>query len=292
MTYPGAEHTRFSHSLGVFNFAQQILAVLQRRYANDRRVAKLLKDNARVVKAAALLHDIGHGPFSHLIERAFPALADHERKTITLIQESGSIPLRLQTCSIPPEAVAKIIQKTSEHRFLIDIVSSQLDADRMDYILRDAMNTGVAYGAFDAEWVLNSLCLGGEPNADASGPRNWRLCLEEKRGLFSAEQLVMARMPGVFRCTIIASRAGGEYLLCVLRLAANLARDGQLPAGAHASSSDSCGRKDRSLATIGSGSTKAPGIRAACLGRIERNELRSCPSCENEPRLSPARKDL
>src|SRR5438105_2703554 len=78
MTYPGAEHTRFAHSLGVFHFAKQIIAVLQRRYRNDSTVRGLLDDNALVVEAAALLHDIGHGPFSHLIERAFPTVADHE----------------------------------------------------------------------------------------------------------------------------------------------------------------------------------------------------------------------
>ena len=70
MTYPGAEHTRFAHSLGVFNFAQKIIEALRRRYADDPTIMKPLEDAIPAVKAAALLHDIGHGPFSHMIERA------------------------------------------------------------------------------------------------------------------------------------------------------------------------------------------------------------------------------
>ena len=70
-TYPGAEHTRFAHSLGVFNFAQQIVASLQRRYAAQTELVSLLAYQRRNVLAAALLHDVGHGPFSHMIERAF-----------------------------------------------------------------------------------------------------------------------------------------------------------------------------------------------------------------------------
>ena len=78
---------------------------------------------------------------------------------------------------------------------MVDIVSSQLDADRMDYILRDALATGVKYGSYDSEWLLNSLCIGTEPNEPAPGRETqWRLSLEEKRGLYSAEQLVIARM--------------------------------------------------------------------------------------------------
>ena len=231
-TYPAAVHTRFVHSLGVFNFAQRILRLLQRRYAEDRAVTELLRENAKVVKAAALLHDIGHGPFSHMIERAFPAVADHERKTVALIKDDGSIPERLTTHGIDPESVAALILKTSEYQFLTDIVSSQLDADRMDYILRDALNTGVEYGKFDSEWVLNSLCLGGEPNADAADHKNLRLCLEERRGLYSAEQLVMARMHMSFQVYYHRATRGWEaHLLCLLRLAGSLAKEGKLPGG-------------------------------------------------------------
>jgi HD superfamily phosphohydrolase len=232
MTYPAAEHTRFAHSLGVFDFAKQIIAVLRRRYESDSAVTDLLDANGLIVKAAALLHDIGHGPFSHLIERAFPAIADHEKQTIKLIRDSGSIPSILATHDIDAEAVANIIRKTAEHRFLVDIVSSQLDADRMDYILRDSMTIGVRYGVFDVGWVLNSLCLGLEPSPRTeTDPKSLRLCLEEKRGVPSAEQLVMARMHMSFQVYYHRVTRGWEaHLLCLLRLASDLAKQHKLPA--------------------------------------------------------------
>lgn len=230
LTYPGATHTRFAHSLGVFNFAQRILAVLRRRYAADSSIVDLLDAKAPVVKAAALLHDLGHGPFSHMIERAFPSIANHEDKTVALIRDNGSIPGILAEHKIAPQDVAELVLKTSEHLFLADIVSSQLDADRMDYILRDALNTGVEYGKFDSEWVLNSLCLGLEPNAPDQDHRRLRLCMEERRGLYSAEQLVMARMHMSFQLYYHRATRGWEaHLLCLLRLASELARRHALP---------------------------------------------------------------
>ena len=232
-TYPGAEHTRFAHSLGVFNFAQRIIASLLRRYAASGDLIALLNDQRRIVLAAALLHDVGHGPFSHMIERAFEDVADHELKTIELIQDGGAITDCLSAYEIKPSLVASLISKTSEHRFLVDIVSSQLDADRMDYILRDALNTGVKYGVFDAEWIINSLCLGGEPNEPATGDlKNLRLCLENQRGLYSAEQLVMARMHMSFQVYYHKATRGWEaHLLCLLKLASERAKSGTLPAG-------------------------------------------------------------
>lgn len=230
-TYPGAEHTRFAHSLGVFNFAQRILNVLQRRYAKEIEIPRLLDSQQRVVKAAALLHDVGHGPYSHLIERGFEEVADHEKKTAFLIQGGGAITQCLENHRISPKAVADLIRKTTEFRFLSDIVSSQLDADRMDYILRDALNTGVKYGAFDAEWVLNSLCLGGEPGLSGTPKlQDLRLCLDDRRGLYSAEQLVVARMHMSYQVYYHRATRGWEsHLLCLLQLAADRARDEKLP---------------------------------------------------------------
>jgi HD superfamily phosphohydrolase len=232
-TYPGAEHTRFAHSLGVFNFAQQIVSSLQRRYSDEKALLEVLTAQRRNVLAAALLHDVGHGPFSHMIERAFEKSADHEKKTVSLIQDGGAITDCLKTHKIDPKAVANFIRKTSEYRFLVDVVSSQLDADRMDYILRDALNTGVEYGVFDSEWILNSLCLGGEPGL-ASPPKmqELRLCLEDRRGLYSAEQLVMARMHMSYQVYYHRTTRGWEApLLCLLKLAAELAKKKVLPVG-------------------------------------------------------------
>lgn len=233
LTYPGAEHTRFAHSLGVFNFAQRIVASLQRRYVGEKDLSEVLVDQRRNILAAALLHDIGHGPFSHMIERAFEKSADHEKKTVSLIQDGGAITKCLAHHKIDPKVVANLIRKTSEYRFLADIVSSQLDADRMDYILRDALNTGVKYGVFDSEWILNSLCLGGEPGlATIPKLQDLRLCLENRRGLYSAEQLVMARMHMSYQVYYHRTTRGWEaHLLCLLKLAAELAKNKTLPTG-------------------------------------------------------------
>jgi HD superfamily phosphohydrolase len=232
MTYPGAEHSRFTHSLGVMNFAQRILGSLLHRYRKDSAATDLLNTHQLTVKAAALLHDVGHGPFSHMMERAFSVVANHEDKTTELIRSPDSqIPAVLSRYSIDPQAVCDIIDKVSEYRLLVDIVSSQLDADRMDYILRDALATGVRYGAFDSEWLINSLCIGTEPReTGAANPKLWRLCLEERRGLYSAEQLIIARMHMSLQVYFHkATRAWEAHLLCLFNLAAQLAKGGKLP---------------------------------------------------------------
>ena len=199
LTFHGAEHSRFAHSMGVFNFAQRIVDALCRRHAGEDAVTAYLKEHRREVTAAALLHDVGHGPFSHMIERAFGAHGKHEEMTTRLIQDKETgIHKTLVRAKIDPAAVAEIINHTSKHKLLVDIVSSQLDADRMDYLLRDSYYAGVAYGRYDAEWLLNALCIGKDPHAHAASHGDdasveWRLCLDKKRGVYAAEQFIMAR---------------------------------------------------------------------------------------------------
>jgi HD superfamily phosphohydrolase len=232
LTYPGAEHSRFAHSLGVLSLAQRILSTLRHRYRKDSTATDLLDAHDQTVKAAALLHDIGHAPFSHMMERAFGATARHEKRTEELITDSDSnIPAVLQDHGLISEKVRDIIKKVSEHRLLVDIVSSQLDADRMDYILRDALATGVKYGAFDLEWLLNSLCIGTEPGQSAPGATSeWRLCLEQKRGLHSAEQLIIARMHMSMQVYFHKATRGWEaHLLCLFNHAGALAKEQRLP---------------------------------------------------------------
>lgn len=232
-TYPGADHSRFVHSLGVLNFTQRMLVALDVRYGKTHSdLASHLSNNRRLVLAAALLHDLGHGPFSHMIERVFEKSADHEKKTEEIIKAEHSYVNRaLRENDIDPNAVAGLIAKESPHHLLMDLISSQLDADRMDYILRDSLATGVKYGTYDAEWILNSLCVGKEPGeTEAGDPKNWRLCIEEKRGLYSAEQLIVARMHMSYQVYFHKSTRGWEaHLLCLLKTARKLAEDGLLP---------------------------------------------------------------
>lgn len=192
ITYPGAEHSRFTHSLGVFHFAQRILDALKERYGPGAEEIAELVEHERTIKAAALVHDVGHAPFSHMLERAAGGM-EHEERTIKVVMEDGSDVNRVLTEEgIPPEDVASIIRGDFNSRVAIDIISSQLDADRMDYLLRDSHCTGVGYGEFDADWLIHSMCVGRIKGSDDAGPL--KLCLDQQRGIYAAERFITARL--------------------------------------------------------------------------------------------------
>lgn len=129
-----------------------------------------------------------------MIERAFEKKGQHEKKTAAIIRDSNSgIGRVLANRSIDADTVAQLIDHTSAHPLLVDIVSSQLDADRMDYLLRDSYCTGVQYGLYDAEWILNALCVGKDKSSSSESAPPWRLCLDVRRGEKAAEQFVLAR---------------------------------------------------------------------------------------------------
>lgn len=230
LTYHGAEHSRFSHSMGVLHVAGKILSTLKKRYRDNEEVSALLRDNRKTVLAAAILHDIGHAPFSHAMERLFPANADHEKRTIRLLKNVDlGIPGLLEETGVDVAEVAAVLEKLHARRFLCDIVSSQLDADRMDYLLRDSLFTGVEYGQYDLDWVAAHLCLGREPLSKDEGNGDQqvlRLCLDDKRGLYAAEQLIIARfhmtMQVYFHKT---TRMWEALLLCLLRRAAKVSAE-------------------------------------------------------------------
>ena len=234
ITYPGAEHTRFSHSLGVLCFAGRILDHLTRRYHRHQAVLDLITLHMRTIKAAALLHDTGHGPFSHMIERSFKSTASHEQRTARIITDPASrVSEVLKEHKIDPDQVRSVIDGSFPVHFLRDIVSSQLDADRMDYLLRDALMTGVEYGRYDAEWIIHALCLGLDPiqPREPHDPHHLRLCLDRSRGVHAAEQIIVARMHMSYQVYYHRVTRGWEaHMLCLFRLAHELARDGGLPA--------------------------------------------------------------
>ncbi|MDI1241268.1 MAG: HD domain-containing protein [bacterium] len=148
--YQTAEHSRFTHSLGAFHLATRALERLGRKY-------EISDDDALAVKVAALLHDVGHGPFSHVIETALDF--HHEDFTVeAVLDETGDIGSALKQHS-PTLAhdVAGIVRGNFRRMALGQLVSSQLDVDRMDYLLRDTLMTGVKYGIYDLEWVLKSI---------------------------------------------------------------------------------------------------------------------------------------
>jgi HD superfamily phosphohydrolase len=153
--YQGAEHTRFTHSLGAFHLATRILFKLGATH-------KIEPADVLAVRVAALLHDIGHGPFSHVVE---PILGfHHEDFTVAALTsretEAGSL-LRDFSADLP-ESVAAIITGTFRPMALAQLVSSQLDVDRMDYLLRDSLMTGAKYGVYDIEWIIKSIDINRE----------------------------------------------------------------------------------------------------------------------------------
>jgi len=149
LAYPGADHSRYSHSLGVMETARRILSQLKKFYKIDPA-------DELVCVVSSLLHDLGHGPFSHVFERV--SGIHHERLTHRVIADVDSDVHRLLTehDKALPGMVLKFMNK-QPRSFLTDIVSSQLDADRFDYLLRDNLMTGSQYGGFDLTWLIHAL---------------------------------------------------------------------------------------------------------------------------------------
>jgi len=175
LTFHGAEHSRFSHSLGVYEITRKIISQFERnRYLDWPQEENL------VCLCAALLHDIGHGPFSHSIEQVFGN--DHEKWSCDIILGDTNINRILREVGDDfPERVAAVIRKDYDKQIVISLVSSQMDADRMDYLLRDAYFTGVHYGTFDLDRILRVL-----------RPFQGRIVVKES-GMHAVEDYLMSR---------------------------------------------------------------------------------------------------
>ncbi|UFJ40227.1 HD domain-containing protein [Brevibacillus humidisoli] len=146
LTFHGGEHSRFNHSLGVYEIMRRILETFEGR-------AELTRRDKLLCLCAALLHDIGHGPFSHSFEKVFRF--DHEDWTRRILTGDTEINQVLRNVDEQfPLDVSEVIAKTYENKLIVSLISSQIDADRMDYLLRDAYYTGVNYGNFDIERIL------------------------------------------------------------------------------------------------------------------------------------------
>src|SRR5215470_7413458 len=175
-TYQGAEHSRFTHSLGAFHLMTRVLDRLEETYA-------IHPEDRIAARAAALLHDVGHGSFSHVMEKVLNF--HHERWTVQVILDEGSEIgewLRSHSDDLPAK-VASIIEGTFQPSALAQLVSSQLDVDRMDYLLRDSLMTGAKYGIYDLEWIINALAI------DEAADRIY----VEARGIYAVEEYLQAR---------------------------------------------------------------------------------------------------
>ncbi|ARU90867.1 HD superfamily phosphohydrolase [Spiroplasma clarkii] len=145
--FPGANHTRFSHCIGVYHIVGKILA-------NEKVAAHFTDEEKLIVQLSGLLHDIGHGPFSH----SFEALSkrNHEEYTVDFILHETNINRILKKHQISPEEVASVIQGKHPNKILNLLISSQIDADRLDYLLRDSRSTGVDYANLDLDWIIRN----------------------------------------------------------------------------------------------------------------------------------------
>jgi uncharacterized protein len=210
-TYQGAEHSRFTHSLGAFHLMTRVLDRLGERYT--------IKPADRIAaRAAALLHDVGHGSFSHVMEKVLNF--HHERWTVDVIRsESSEIGELLRSHSPDlPEKVASIIEGTFQPAALAQLVSSQLDVDRMDYLLRDSLMTGAKYGIYDLEWIINALAI------DEAADRIY----VEARGVYAVEEYLQARYY-MFRQVYFhrTLRSAEAVLRSIIRRALQLFDEGQ-----------------------------------------------------------------
>jgi uncharacterized protein len=190
LAYPGADHTRFAHAIGT---AFVMKKFLERMRAAERAVStchRLSFETAQTALAAALLHDVGHGPYSHLFEEALPECPTHEEWTVRVILDPATEINRIlaRHGAALPAAVAELVRGRHELRYLGRAVSGTFDVDRCDYLLRDAHATGVSYGRFDLEWLLRSLRLS---SPDGSSPR---LAIDGPRGLPAIESFLYARL--------------------------------------------------------------------------------------------------
>ncbi|WP_414834567.1 protein kinase domain-containing protein [Bacillus altitudinis] len=192
LVYPGATHDRFSHSLGVMHVATRIFDELINKNAEKLSWdPNTINKNRQVLRLVALLHDIGHAPFSHVGDSFFPpGISNHEKMAAHLIRNTqlanliDSIGKKL---GFSHKEIAGIIEGKliSKYRLINQIFASQLDADKMDYLLRDSMMLGVSYGNFDLDHLIRSLNV----NMDEGIP----VLVIEKMGIQVVEELILAR---------------------------------------------------------------------------------------------------
>jgi HD superfamily phosphohydrolase len=207
--YPGATHTRFEHSLGVMHVATRLYDAIVARSKNILQKELQynedgLKRDRRIVRLAALLHDVGHAPFSHASEELMPQKAHgsrfkHEDYTASIIRMElreaiENHKINQINYDIKAETIAQLIEGNSRLQkgllFWQTLLISQLDADRMDYLLRDSYHIGVRYGVYDLERLLNSVCA--FTVRDESGEEKLTIGVSED-GWHASESLILAR---------------------------------------------------------------------------------------------------
>ncbi len=207
--YPGATHNRFSHSLGVYHLMKNIIYRL-RDYIDP--------DKVNILLAAALLHDVGHLPYSHALETYYMNILgpvtkiDHEYLSSIVIREDPDLKDLLKSEGIEPSEISDIINSRHKDPLYNSLLSSDLDVDRMDYLIRDSLHTGVIYGSIDLRRILSTLEIDGRR----------RIGVNEK-GLIAVENFYLARLH-MYRAVYYHKTVHG-YELMLVRLWERMLRE-------------------------------------------------------------------
>lgn len=203
LVYPGAHHTRFHHAIGAMHLMHNALEVL--------KVKKILisKEEELGVLIAILLHDIGHGPFSHALEHSLVSGVNHEDLSILLMNKLN------QEFEGELDLAIEIFTNSYKKKFLHQLVSSQLDMDRLDYLKRDSFYSGVSEGVVSSDRIINMLNVYQD-----------ELVIEEK-GIYSIEKFIVARRLMYWQVYLHKTVLAAENLLVeILKRAKFLAKEG------------------------------------------------------------------
>lgn len=204
MVYPAAQHTRFQHSLGAFHLMSEAITSL------TQKGIFIFDSEAEAVEAAILMHDIGHGPFSHVLEHTLISGIDHEQISLLMMEQinremKGELNLAL-----------KIFKNEYPKRFLHQLISSQLDMDRLDYLRRDSFFTGVTEGNIGSARIIKMLDVYGDS------------LVVNSKGLYSIENYLMSRRLMYWQVYLHKTTVAGEKVLVnALLRAKKLAREGR-----------------------------------------------------------------
>jgi HD superfamily phosphohydrolase len=189
--FPTAEHSRFSHSVGVFATAMQAFRHLQRRAITlDIQTPGLRFDEHAQLEfgIAALCHDLGHSAYSHVLESILlpEGVRNHEDCTAKLLERDCDAAQAIRDCA-DLEAVTNLLKQKHANKALADLISSAFDVDRCDYVLRDSQMAGVEYGKYDLKWLLHAIAV------DTNSFGQPILLLDGPRGLDALRQFLSAR---------------------------------------------------------------------------------------------------
>ena len=192
LVYPGAQHTRFQHALGCLHLMHKAIQQL------TNKGHEITKDEEQALKIAILLHDIGHGPFSHALEKTLVEEINHESLSLAFMHNlndefNGKLSLAIQ-----------IFKNTYHKKFLHQLVSSQLDMDRLDYLKRDSFYTGVTEGNIGTDRIINMLNV-----------VNDNLVIEEK-GIYSIEKFILARRLMYWQVYLHKTVISAEFMIIKL----------------------------------------------------------------------------